>query len=70
MFQRNPSTRLRFQNLDKLFIFINRMSKSEMNLEKLEPIVAPNDPNFLWHSNKALRRRIQELEQEIINLKN
>ena len=53
-----------------MFIFINRMSKSEMNLEKLEPIVSPNDPNFLWHSNKVLRKRIQELEQKIINLKN
>ena len=41
-----------------------------MNLEKLEPIVAPNNPDFLWYSNKALRKRIQELEQEIINLKN
>ncbi len=69
MFLRNLSIRLRFQNQDKLSIFIKRMSKSEMNLENTEPIVAPNDPNFLWHSNKVLRRKIKELEQEIVKLK-
>ena len=70
MFLQNPGIGLRFQNLVKLFIFINRMRKLETNSEQLEPIVAPNDPAFLWHSNIALRKKIKELEQIIKDLKN
>jgi|TARA_R100001510_G_C7524038_1_gene118322 hypothetical protein len=46
------------------------MRKLETNSEQLEPIVAPNDPEFLWHSNIALRKKIKELEQIIKDLKN
>lgn len=65
MFLRNQSIRLRFQNQDKLSIFINRMNKSEMNLENTEPIVDRNDPDFLWHSNNALRKELEKTKKHL-----
>ena len=65
MFQRNQSTRLRFQNLDKLCTFINRMNKSEMNLEDTDQIVDRMDPNYLWHSNNALREELSRTKKEL-----
>jgi len=65
MFQRNLGIRLLFQNLDKLFIFINRMSKLEMNLEDTKEIVDRMDPDFLWHSNNALRGELSRTKKEL-----
>ena len=65
MFLRNQSIRLRFQNLDKLCTFINRMNKSEMNLEDTDQIVDRMDPNYLWHSNNALREELSRTKKEL-----
>ena len=66
MFQLNLGIRLRCQNLDKLFIFINRMSKLEMNLEDTKEIVDRMDPDFLWHSNNALRRELSQAKKDLV----
>jgi|TARA_S200000501_G_scaffold353257_1_gene372906 hypothetical protein len=41
------------------------MKKLEMNLENIEPIVSPNDPDFLRHSNSALREELEKIKKEL-----
>ncbi len=36
-----------------------------MNLENIEPIVSPNDPDFLRHSNSALREELEKIKKEL-----
>ena len=36
-----------------------------MNLENIEPIVSPNDPDFLRHSNSALRKKLSEVKKDL-----
>ena len=36
-----------------------------MNLENIEPIVSPNDPDFLRHSNSALRKKLFEVKKDL-----
>ena len=40
-----------------------------MNLENSEKIIAPNDPDFLWHSNSALRKELSKVKKELANAK-
>lgn len=41
------------------------MNKSEMNLENTSPIVDRNDPDFLWHSNNALRKELEKTKKHL-----
>ena len=36
-----------------------------MNLDKSDPIVEANDPDFLWHSNNALRKELEKTKKEL-----
>jgi|TARA_R110002012_G_C11467978_1_gene593630 hypothetical protein len=36
-----------------------------MNLDKLNPIVEADDPDFLWHSNNALRRELSQAKKDL-----
>nr|BAR35674.1 hypothetical protein [uncultured Mediterranean phage uvMED] len=41
------------------------MNKSEMNLEDTKEIVEADDPDFLWHSNNALRRELSQAKKDL-----
>jgi len=41
------------------------MSKLEMNLEDTKEIVDRMDPDFLWHSNNALRRELSQAKKDL-----
>ena len=36
-----------------------------MNLDKSNPIVEADDPDFLWHSNNALRRELSQAKKDL-----
>ena len=40
-----------------------------MNLDMTDQIVDQMDPDFLWHSNEALRNELQKKERELNKLK-
>lgn len=36
-----------------------------MNLDMTDQIVDQMDPDFLWHSNNALRKKLQKTKKEL-----
>jgi len=40
-----------------------------MNLENIEAIVEPKNADFLWHSNKTLRRELAKTKKELAKAK-